>query len=69
MKRNSKIQIPIYAKAYLTVDEAAAYFNIGKDTMRKISDDPDCKFVLFVGEKRLIKRKILEEYLEGTYSI
>lgn len=69
MRRKDKIQIPIYEKAYLTVDEAAAYFNIGKDSIRRISDDPDCKFVLFVGEKRLIKKRLLEEYLEGMYSI
>ena len=69
MERNERPIVPIYEKACLTVDEAAAYFNIGKDTIRKISDSPDCNFVLFVGEKRLIKRHLLEEYLEGMYLI
>ena len=69
MDRSEKIQIPIYEKANLTLDEAAAYFNIGKHKLRQLTNDPSCEYVLFVGEKRLIKRIPFEKYLNGLYSI
>jgi len=64
-----KYEVPIYEKSNLTLEEAAAYFNIGINKLREISDDGNCSFVLWVGNKRLIKRKKLEEYLSKTYSI
>ena len=69
MYKSERFQVPIPQKTNLTVDEAAAYFNIGRDKIRQLSDVPNCEFVLFVGEKRLIKRRKFEEYLEGMYSI
>lgn len=62
-------EIPVWEKSNLTLEEAAAYFNIGVNKLRKISDSDDCPFVLWVGNKRLIKRIKLEEYLSKTYSI
>lgn len=64
-----KCEVPIYEKSNLTLEEAAAYFNIGINKLREISDDSRCNFVLWVGNKRLIKRKQLEDYLSRTYSI
>ena len=32
-------------------------------------DIRNCKYVLFVGNKRLIKRRLLDEYLDQIYSI
>ena len=69
MSSNERNQIPFWQKANLTLDEAAAYFNIGKHKLRQLTNDPECEYVLFVGEKRLIKRKPFEEYLNGLYSI
>ncbi len=69
MYKSERFQVPIPQKSNLTVDEAAAYFNIGRDKIRQLSDVPNCEFVLFVGEKRLIKRRKFEEFLEGMYSI
>ncbi|MBR1450789.1 MAG: excisionase [Eubacteriales bacterium] len=69
MYKSERYYVPIHEKANLTLDEAAAYFNIGRDKIRKLTDDPNCEFVLFVGEKRLIKRRLFEKYLEGMYSI
>jgi len=37
--------------------------------IRELSNDKNCQFVLFVGNKRLIKRKQFEKYLEQSYSI
>lgn len=64
-----KYEVPIYEKSNLTLEEASSYFNIGINKLREISDNENCTFVLWVGNKRLIKRKLLEEHLSRTYSI
>ncbi|MGN1304807.1 MAG: excisionase [Oscillospiraceae bacterium] len=64
-----KYEVPIYKKSNLTLEEAAAYFSIGVNKLRELSDDDKCNFVLWVGSKRLIKRRELEAYLSKTYSI
>ena len=64
-----KYEVPIYEKSNLTLEEAAAYFNIGINKIREISYSDKCTFVLWVGNKRLIKRKLFEEYLSKMYSI
>ena len=61
--------VPIQEKSNLTLEEAAAYFGIGVNKLREISNDPKCDFVLFVGNKRLIKRVPLEKQLAQAYSI
>ena len=53
----------------MTLDEASAYSSIGVNKLREITDDEKCPFVLYVGSKRLVKRKLFENYLESTYSI
>ena len=61
--------IPIWKKSNLTVEEAAAYCGIGSRKLREISEDELCPFVLWNGNKRLIKRRKLDEYLDNMYSI
>ena len=62
-------KIPIWEKSNLTLEEAAAYSNIGINKIRELSDERNCKFVVFVGTKRLIKRRLFDEYIEKAYSI
>ena len=62
-------EIPIWEKSNLTLEEAAAYSGIGINKLRQLTDKEDCEFVLWVGTKRLIKRKMLDEYIEKAYSI
>ena len=57
-------QVPIWEKSNLTLTEAAEYFNIGEHKLREITNNHKCNFVLFIGTKRLIKRKEFEKYLE-----
>lgn len=64
-----KCEVPVWKKANLTLEEAAAYSGIGINKLRELSDSDDCKFVLWVGSKRLLKRRLLEQYLEQAYSI
>lgn len=61
--------VPPWEKYALTVDEAAAYFGIGAKKIRELSCGPNCKFVLWVGNKRLIKRELFEKYLSSSYSV
>lgn len=56
-------KVPIWEKAALTLEEAAEYSNIGINRIREISNSPRCNFVIFVGKKRLIKRKEFERYI------
>lgn len=64
-----KYEVPIWEKSNLTLEEAAAYFGIGINKIRQLTEEKDCPFVLWCGSKRLIKRKIMEEYLSKEYSI
>lgn len=61
--------IPIWEKSNLTLEEAAAYSGIGINKLREITNDSQCKFVLWVGTKRLIKRRLFDQYIEQAYSI
>ena len=63
------ISIPIWEKANLTLEEAAAYSNIGIHKIRMLSEKAECDFVLWVGNKRLIKRRKFDEFIERQYSI
>ncbi len=62
-------EVPIFEKTCLTLEEAAAYSGIGINKLRKMSDKEDCPFVLWNGTKRLLKRKLLDKFLEEAYSI
>ena len=64
-----KYEVPLCQKNTLTIEEAAAYFGIGMNKLRELTEDEHCKFVLYVGTKRLIKRRLFEQYLEQAYSI
>ena len=64
-----KHDIPIWEKSNLTLEEAAAYFNIGVNKLRELTDDQNCTCVLWCGSKRLIKRKPFEDYLNRQFSI
>ena len=66
MKNNT---VPIWEKSNLTLEEAAAYSGIGINKLRQITNDEDCPFVLWVGSKRLLKRRLMDEYFEAAYSI
>ena len=60
-------EIPIWEKANLTLEEAAAYSGIGTGKLREITKN--CNFVLWVGNKRLIKKHLFDKYIEQVFSI
>lgn len=70
MTKKEKDQlVPIWERRNLTLDEASVYTGIGVDKLREISNSDVCDFVLWVGTKRLLKRKQLEDYLDKCRSI
>lgn len=62
-------EIPLWEKSNLTLEEASVYSGIGINKLRQLSNDKNCPFVLWVGNKRLIKRKLFDSYIEKMYSI
>ena len=63
------VKVPIWEKVALTLEEAAEYSNIGINKIREISNNPRCNFVIFVGKKRLIKRKEFEKYISENVEL
>ena len=55
--------VPIQCKMPLTIREAAEYSNIGINKIDSMLRSPNCPFVLFVGTKKLVKRREFEEYI------
>ena len=62
-------EVPIWEKSNLTLEEAAAYSGVGINKLRTLSDEEDCNFVLWVGSKRLIKRRAFDRFIESAFSI
>lgn len=61
--------VPIWEKVTLTIDEAAEYSNIGINKIRELSNNPRCNFVIFVGKRRLIKRKEFEKFISENVEL
>ncbi len=65
---HEKKEVPIYCKLNLTLKEAALYSNIGINKLNSLTSDPDCPFVLFIGHKKLIKRKPFEDFINNEFT-
>lgn len=61
--------IPLWHKPNLSIEEAVAYSGIGRDKLYELTNPEDCPFVLWIGNRRMIKRKKFDEYIERQYSI
>ncbi len=64
-----RCEVPIWEKANLTFEEAAAYFGIGINKLRNLTSNDHCPYVLWIGSKRLIKRRAFERYLEMAFFV
>ncbi len=62
-----RMAVPIIApenKVCLTLEEAAGVFGIGTKTLRKIvENNPYADFILTIGTRKLIKRKLFEKFV------
>ena len=66
---NNVQTVPIHEKLSLTIREAAEYSNIGINKIDEMLRTPNCPFVLFVGKKKLVKRKEFEEFISSRLTI
>lgn len=62
-------EVPLWHRQNLSMQEAAAYTGIGRDTICRLIKHDDCNFIFKIGSRTMIKRKRFEEYLEKLYSI
>lgn len=61
--------VPIQYKLALTIKEAAEYSNIGINKLETLLRSPRCPFVLYVGKKKLVKRKEFEKFISDNIEI
>jgi len=62
-------KIPAHLKMTLTIKEAAEYSNIGINKIESMLRAPNCPFVLYVGTRKLVKRREFEEFIRGKVVI
>lgn len=68
MQQNN-VGIPLNLKLTMTVKEAAEYSNIGINRIGRMLRSPNCPFVLYVGTKKLVKRKEFEQFISNKLTI
>ncbi len=53
----------------MTIEEAAAYSSIGINKIDELAKMPRCPFVLYVGRKKLIKRREFERLISENIEL
>ena len=54
----------------IIIEEASAYFRIGEHTLRRlVTNNPDANFVLHVGTRTLIKKRVFADFLDRCNSV
>ena len=67
---SDKMTIPYWKKYTLSIEEAAAYFRIGENKLRKIVDeDRTADYLLWNGNRVQIKRVWFEKYIDEIDAI
>lgn len=64
------LEIPFWEKYTLTIDEAAAYFRIGENKLRRlVSEDQSADYILWNGNRPQIKRVKFEKLVDSIDTI
>ena len=64
------IDVPIWEKYTLTIEEASKYFRIGENKLRKLAEEnPKSGWVIFNGNRIQIKRKQFEKIIDTLDAI
>ena len=69
MKNDLKAEVPISEKLAWTISETAKISNIGENKLYELVKNPRCPFVLYVGNKRLIKKKEFLKFISDAVEI
>ncbi len=67
--KRPKYDVPLWHKTNLSIEEAVAYTGIGRAKLYEMTNRDDCPFVLWIGNRRLIKRMVFDEYIAKMYSV
>lgn len=62
-------EVPIHEKLLLTIKEAVLYSNIGINRIDAMLREEGCPFVLFVGSRKLVKRREFENYISERFVV
>lgn len=68
-KQYGSLEVSLWHKWLLNLEEADAYFGIGSPKIREMIKEKKCSFVLYMGDKPYIIREKLEKYLDKKYLI
>ncbi len=68
-KEKDGYEVPLWNKVTLSLEEAVAYTGVARNKLCELADGEAAECVIWVGKKRLFKRRMLEEFLEKVYSI
>lgn len=64
-EKPDKEEVPIWERYTLTIEEAAEYFRIGRTRLRQlVQENPEADFLIMVGNRKQIKRKFFERYID-----
>lgn len=64
------IEIPVWEKYTLSIEEAAVYFRIGENKLRRlINENPDADYILWNGTRAQIKRRKFEKVIDELSAI
>lgn len=66
---DNRVQVPLWHKLNLSIDEAVVYSGIGRAKLYEMTNRADCPFVLWIGNRRVIKRQAFDEYILKADSI
>lgn len=67
---NGQLDIPVWEKYTLTIDEASKYFRIGENKLRKLAEESrGASWLLMNGTRIQIKRKQFERFIDATSAI
>ncbi len=62
-------EVPIWERTLLTINEASDYTGIGVSKLRLLASKRNSKLIVYVGAKKMFKRKKLDEYLDNAISV
>jgi len=67
---NTNMDIPVWEKYTLTIEEAARYFRIGENKLRKLAEENvGAGWTIMNGNRIQIKRKLFEKVIDGLDAI
>ena len=67
--RQRKREVPIWERSLLTINEAADYTGIGINKLRRLAEKRNSNLIVWVGSRKMFKRRKLDEYLDNAVSI